>query len=189
VIERVREDGVLFAEQGLEEPAVRVEARGVEDGVVRAEEARDRALELFVEILRPADEPDAREPEAVRVDRLLGRGNDRGVRGEPQVVVGAEIQDVLRRLALARARIDFRPLGRRDHAFELEQPCLAYLVQCCIIHASGSLEHAASVPLDWGLKVRIEPGFLVLEARPRSGDKRSKETVVPGDPEWSTRRW
>ena len=40
VVERVADDGVLLAEQRLEEAAVGVEARRVEDGVLGAEERR-----------------------------------------------------------------------------------------------------------------------------------------------------
>ena len=49
VVERVGDDRVLLAEQRLEEPAVGVEARGVEDRVLGAEEARDGRLELLVD--------------------------------------------------------------------------------------------------------------------------------------------
>ena len=49
VVERVRDDGVLLAEERLEQPAVGVEARRVEDRVLGAEEARDGRLELLVD--------------------------------------------------------------------------------------------------------------------------------------------
>ena len=48
VVERVGDDRVLLAEQRLEQAAVRVEARAVEDRVLGAEELRDRGLELLV---------------------------------------------------------------------------------------------------------------------------------------------
>jgi hypothetical protein len=46
VVERVGDDRVLLAEQGLEEPAVGVEGRAVEDRVLGADEGRDAPLEL-----------------------------------------------------------------------------------------------------------------------------------------------
>ena len=42
VVERVADDGVPLVEQGLEEAAVGVEARRVEDGVLGAEESGER---------------------------------------------------------------------------------------------------------------------------------------------------
>ena len=97
VVERVGDDRVLLAEQRLEEAAVGVEARPVEDGVVGAEEAGDGLLQALVEVLRAADEAHAGEAEAVRVEGLLRGGEHRGVRGEAEVVVGAEVQHLLRR--------------------------------------------------------------------------------------------
>ncbi len=44
VVQLVAEDRVVLAEQRLEQPAVGVEARDVEDGVVLAEELGDRPL-------------------------------------------------------------------------------------------------------------------------------------------------
>ena len=43
VVERVGDDRVALIEQGLEQPAVGVEARGVQDRVLGAEEARSGA--------------------------------------------------------------------------------------------------------------------------------------------------
>ena len=48
------------AEQRLEQPAVGVEAGGVEDRVVGAEELAELRFELLVELLRAADEAHAR---------------------------------------------------------------------------------------------------------------------------------
>ena len=46
VVQRVADDRVLLAEEGLEEAAVGVEAGGVEDGVLGAEKAAEPRLEL-----------------------------------------------------------------------------------------------------------------------------------------------
>ena len=49
VVQRVGDDDVLLAEERLEQSAVRVEARGVEDGVLGGQEAGDGRLELGVD--------------------------------------------------------------------------------------------------------------------------------------------
>ena len=72
VVQRVGDDRVLLAEQRLEQAAVGVEAGGVEDGVLHAEEARDLRLELLVHVLRAADEAHRGHAVAVAVERCLG---------------------------------------------------------------------------------------------------------------------
>ncbi len=92
VIQSVRDDRVLVVEQRLEDAAVGVEAGWMEDRVFRAEEISQRILELFVNFLRAADEPDGRHAVTPAVQRFL-RGRDDGwMVGQAQVVVGAEVQ-------------------------------------------------------------------------------------------------
>ena len=64
MIEGVGDDRIAVAEKRLEETPVGVEARRVENGVLRAEEARDGRLELLVDALGAADEPHAGQAEA-----------------------------------------------------------------------------------------------------------------------------
>ena len=97
VVEGVRDDGVLRAEQGLEQAAVGIETRGVEDRVVGAEKVRNGSLELLVQVLRAADEPHAGETEAMIVQRLVGGGDDVRVVGEAEVVVGAKVDELTTR--------------------------------------------------------------------------------------------
>ena len=78
VVEGVGDDRVLLAEQRLEEAAVGVEAGGVEDRVLGAEEARETGLELLVDVLRAADEAHRGHAEAVLVEPALGGFDDRG---------------------------------------------------------------------------------------------------------------
>ena len=49
-------------------------------------------LQLLVHLLGAADEADRGHAEAPAVQRLLGGGDDLGVVGEAEVVVGAEVQ-------------------------------------------------------------------------------------------------
>src|SRR6185369_11094538 len=127
VVERVGDDGVLLAEERLEEAAVRVEARRVEDRVLHAEELRDRVLELLVDVLRAADEADAREAEAALVDLALRGGDHLGVRGEAEVVVRAEVEHLALGRAFTLASADRGALRRRDDALFLEETGFANL--------------------------------------------------------------
>ena len=72
MVEGIGQDRVILAQQRLEEPAVGVEAGDVQDRIVGAEEAADLLLELFVYILRAADEAYAAHAVAVGVERLAG---------------------------------------------------------------------------------------------------------------------
>ena len=92
VVQLVGHDGVLGTEEGLEDPAVGVEARRVEDRRGQSQEVGETALELGMRDLGPADEPHRRQAEAPLLQRRRGRRHDLRVVGEPEVVVGAEVQ-------------------------------------------------------------------------------------------------
>src|SRR6478672_11808523 len=120
----VRAPSALACWSCFSRSAIRVEARGVQDRVLRAEEGRDRLLELLVQVLRAADEAHAGHAEAVRIQRVLGRRDHVGMVGQAQVVVRAEVQH--------RAAVGERDLGRLragDDAFGLEQPGFADFVE------------------------------------------------------------
>ena len=73
VVQRVADHRVLLVEQRLEEAAVRVEARRIQDRVVRAEERAQARLEFLVHALRAADETHRGHAIAVPVDRADAR--------------------------------------------------------------------------------------------------------------------
>ena len=95
MIQLVGDDGILRAEQGLEQAAIGVETGGVEDGVVGAEELGEGRLEVLVYLLRAADETHGGEAVAPAVKRRVRGGDEFGMVGEAQVIVGAEIQHFL----------------------------------------------------------------------------------------------
>jgi hypothetical protein len=97
------------------EAAVGVEAGGVEEGVLGAEEFRDLGLQLLVQILGAADEAHAGHAEAVRIQRILGGLDDVRMIGQAQIVVGAEIQHLA-----AVGQFDLGGLRAGDDAFGLE---------------------------------------------------------------------
>src|SRR5439155_3741318 len=94
VIQRVADHGVLFREDRLEEPAIRIEARAIEDRVLGAEDARESPLQLLVDVLRPADEADRRHAIAPAIECGVRGLHDRGVIRESEVVVRAEVDDL-----------------------------------------------------------------------------------------------
>jgi len=94
VVELVGDHRVLFGQQHFEEPAVGIEARRVEDGVLGAEELRNLLLEAAVERLGAADEAHAGHPKPPAAQRLARRLYDLRVVGETEVVVGAHVDDL-----------------------------------------------------------------------------------------------
>ena len=116
MVERIGDDGVLGAQKGLEQTRVRVEATGKQDGVLHPQEFAQTCFEPLVRKLGAADEPNRRHAEAVLGQRIPCGFDQTGVIGEPQVVVGAQIDaggpGLKRHLAL---------LGRGDDLLLLEQ--------------------------------------------------------------------
>jgi hypothetical protein len=95
VVQLVGDDRVLGAEQRLEQAAVRVEARAVEDRVLRAEELAELAFEFLVRLLGAADEPHGGHAEAPLVEGALGGLDQARMISEPEVVVGAEVEHLV----------------------------------------------------------------------------------------------
>src|SRR5207253_4918091 len=91
VVQFVGQDRVLVAEDSLEQSAVGVPARRVEDGVLLAEEARDSLFELLVQLLSAADEANRGQAVAVAIESLVRGLDDGRMIGETEVVVGAEV--------------------------------------------------------------------------------------------------
>ena len=120
VVEGVGDHRVLGPEQGLEQPAVGVEARAVEDRVLRAEKLGQPRLELLVQRLGAADEAHGRHAVAPAVERRVRGLHDRRVVGEAEVVVGAQVDRL--RAALER---DLGGLRRGDRALVLVEPGFA----------------------------------------------------------------
>jgi hypothetical protein len=126
VVERVGDDRVLLAEHGLEQAAVRIPARGVEDGVLGAEKTRERCFELLVHGLRTADEAHGRHAIAEPVDGAVRRFSDGGVAGQAQIVVSAEVDH------LGVVGADLARLRACDHPLGLEQALFAEFRQLAI---------------------------------------------------------
>src|SRR5690606_2935039 len=152
VVERVGDDRVLLAQQRLEQPAVGIEAGGVEDRVLGAEEIGDGLLELLVQVLGAADEAHRGHAEAVRVQRFLRRLDHRRMVGQAQVVVGAEVEH--RAPVVER---DLRRLRAGDDALGLEQPGLADLAEGVLV-LPRQTHDSTTLPL-LPLSIRSKPSW------------------------------
>mmetsp|Transcript_78788 Transcript_78788/g.219008 ORF Transcript_78788/g.219008 Transcript_78788/m.219008 type:complete len:389 (-) Transcript_78788:393-1559(-) len=139
VVQCVADDGVLLAEQGLEQAAVGVEGRGIEDGVLAADEAGDALLQRLVQVLGAADEAHRRQAEAMSAQRLVRRLDDLRMAGQAQVVVGTEVDDLA-----AVGRLHHRALRRGDDALGLEEASGADAVEFGLQVLVESLAHGAT---------------------------------------------
>ena len=108
MVERVRDDGVLIVQQGLEYAS---EACSVEDGVLCAEELSDLGLEFLLQVTCTADETNTGHTVAVCVEGFLGCVYQFLAVSEAEVVVGAEVKGFG-----AVLKGDFGTLGSDDDA-------------------------------------------------------------------------
>ncbi len=141
VVQRVRDDRVLLAEQRLEHAAVGVEARRVQDRVLGAQELGDLAFQRLVQVLRATDEAHRAESEAVRVERGVRRPDHLRVARQTEVVVGAEHQH----LATVGER-DGRALRRGEHALVLPQSGVTNRLELGLELGLHAVEHDRIAP-------------------------------------------
>ena len=137
VVERVGDDGILFAEHGFEQATVGIPTGGIQDGVLGSEEARQRGLELLVHGLRAADEAHRGHAITEPVEGAVRSLADRRVIRESQVIVSAQVDDV--RVIGA----DLPGLRACDHAFGFEQALLAQLVELHVESLVEGVVHAS----------------------------------------------
>lgn len=76
MVELIRDQGIISAENGLEDATIGIEAAGIENGIIGAVELADLLLELLVDILGAADKSYGRHAISVGVHHVLGRLDD-----------------------------------------------------------------------------------------------------------------
>jgi len=123
VVESVGDDRAVLIQKGLEDPAIGVEAGSVENRVISLQELRDLLFQLFVDVLRAADEPNRAHPIAPLVQGPMGSLDDLGMRGQTQVVIGAEVDHLV-----ATLDSDIRRLGAHDDPLLFVEPFIANLL-------------------------------------------------------------
>ena len=116
MVERIRDNGILFRQQRLEQTAIGIEAGGIEDRRFHAQEGRNPRLELLVLFLRATDEANRGHAVAIAVERLLRGLGKLLVVGKTEIVVGAEIED-----ACAAEHGDLAGLLGGDDTLRLEE--------------------------------------------------------------------
>ena len=92
MIQFVGNNGILRAKKRFEKAAVGIETGAVENGILGAEECAQLVLQFLVDALRAADKPHRRKSITPAVERFAGRFDHRGVLGQTEVVVGAQVQ-------------------------------------------------------------------------------------------------
>src|SRR5439155_12657980 len=157
VVQLVAEDGVLFAQEGFEQAAVGVEAGGVEDGIFLAQEVGDGLLELLVDVLRAADKPHGRQAVAIAPEAVMGGLNNRGMTGQAEIVIGAEVDD------LASGHADGRALRSLQLPLTLVK---AAALQLCQL----PLEHVDQLPIGHGMSPRGLARWRVTRSLYAAGD-------------------
>src|SRR5439155_26971998 len=75
--------------------AVGVEAAGIKNRFFGAEKFCQYTFQFLMAVLGAANETHARHAEAVSIEGLLGRGDERWVIGQAEVIVRAEIENAL----------------------------------------------------------------------------------------------
>ena len=123
MIQCITDYSVIWGEDGLKQPSVRIEAGWVEDGVVVLVEGSDFAFKVFVAVLGAADEADTGHAEAVGVYGMLGSFGHFWVVCKAKVIICTEIQDLFTISLYAHI------LPTCNHSFYFECPRLPCLIQ------------------------------------------------------------
>ena len=123
MVERIGDDGVFLGEERFEHTAVGIEACGIENGVLGMEIVGDGGLQLFVDVLRAADESHRRHAEATLLHHVGSALYQTGMIGEAQIVVGTEVEHFLA------FHHDTCPLRTFNDTFLLVEACLTDLCQ------------------------------------------------------------
>jgi len=119
VVEYVADNGVVWSEQGLEQPAIGIETRWVQYRVFSAKKGANACFKFLVYRLCSTDEPYRRHPIAVFIQRLVRREDNLRMIGEAQVIICAQVEYMLGRPI--DAYIDGGLLGPRNESFRLKK--------------------------------------------------------------------
>ena len=124
MVERIRDDGILFRQQRLEKSTVRIKTSGIENRVFCSEEIGDDAFKFLVGVLRAADETHRSHTITARIHTGFRCLDKLFVISESEVVVRTEVDDFLSAFYSNAGR-----LRSNDHALVLIKSCFANLIQ------------------------------------------------------------
>ncbi len=124
VIECIGNHGVRFAQQGLKKSAVGIETGGIQHRVLGAKKSGQARLQFPMNLLRAADEADRGHAKAIPVERLVRRLDHGRVIRQPQVIVGAQVDQFT-----ALTGEHDGALRRAQLSLHLEQALLAKFIQ------------------------------------------------------------
>jgi hypothetical protein len=135
MIERVRDHRILGAEQGFEQTGVRVETGRVQDGIVHAQKLGQPLFQLVMHAVGAADEADRRHAETIFGQPFPGCRDQIGIVGQPEIVVGAEVDD------FALRDLDGGTLRRMQFSFMLVKPLLVQRLQLLVEMVPKFIQH------------------------------------------------
>ena len=124
MVERIGDNRIFFRQQGFEESTVGIKTSRIEDGIFGAEEIRDDALQLFVRILRTADETYRSHAVTACIHACLGGFDEFFVIGKAEVIVRTEVNHFLTAFYSNAGR-----LRGDDDPLVLIEACIANLIQ------------------------------------------------------------
>ena len=124
MVERIRDDRILFRQQRFEKSSVGIKTSGIKDRVFRSEEIGDDALEFLVGVLRTADKTHRRHTITARIHTGFSGLDKLFVISESEVVVRAEVDHFLSAFYGYAGG-----LRSNDHALVLIKSCFANLIQ------------------------------------------------------------
>ncbi len=107
---------------------------------------RQLALQLLVDVLGAADEAHRGHAVAAGVQSFPGRLDHVGVRGKPEIIVGAHVDHVLLLGAGRKLHFYFRVLGGADDAFFLEYAGTADAVQLGLVDIADVVVECHGAP-------------------------------------------
>ena len=116
MVQRIRDNRILRAQQHLKQAAIGIKARGIKNRLLHTQKLTELMLQLFVQALSATDKPHRCQPITPVIEARFSSGTYLWVLSQPQIIIGAEIQHL-------RLTINANPgaLGRSNFPLRLIQ--------------------------------------------------------------------
>src|SRR5262249_32260388 len=139
----------------LEQSAIRIERARIKDGVFRPEEFRQRSFEFLMNVLCAANEAHTGHAEAMRIERLLGRGDESGMIGQAEIVIRTHVED-----ALSAGHFNLRVLRCGDDALRFVETLGTDFIECARKLLIKLFEHRATSAKEVAMQKRPRKLFV-----------------------------